>query len=36
LRPVAALKDRVIDTLMPILEVEGKRYAMVTLQFIGN
>lgn len=35
LRPVAALKDRVIDTLMPIMEIEGKRYAMVTPQLAG-
>jgi hypothetical protein len=35
LRPVAALKDYVIDTLRPILEIEGKRYAMVTPQLTG-
>jgi toxin CcdB len=35
LRPVAALKDRVIDTLMPIMEIEGERYAMVTPQLAG-
>jgi len=35
LRPVAAFKDHVIDTLMPIMEIEGERYAMVTPQLAG-
>ena len=35
LRPTAALKERVIGTLMPIMEIEGARYAMVTPQLAG-
>ncbi|HVR96187.1 MAG TPA: CcdB family protein [Thermoanaerobaculia bacterium] len=35
LRPVSALKGQTLRTLMPVLEVEGERFIMVTPQMAG-
>ncbi len=35
LRPVSALQGQALRTLMPILEIEGERFIMVTPQMAG-
>lgn len=35
LRPVSALQGQALRTLMPVLEVEGERFIMVTPQMAG-
>lgn len=33
--PASAMKGKIINTLMPIFEVEGKQYVMLTPQLAG-
>jgi toxin CcdB len=33
--PAAAMKGKLLDTLTPVFEVEGKQYAMLTPQLAG-
>lgn len=33
--PASAMKGKLIKTLMPVFEVDGKRYAMLTPQLAG-
>lgn len=33
--PASAMKGRIINTLMPVFEVEGKQYVMLTPQLAG-
>ena len=35
LRPVSAMKGQLIRTLTPVLDIEGKEYAMLTPQLAG-
>jgi toxin CcdB len=35
LSPATSMKGRVVTTLMPLLQVEGKAYAMLTPQLAG-
>ena len=33
--PAPAMKDKIINTLMPVFEIEGKQYVMLTPQLAG-
>jgi toxin CcdB len=35
LRPVSAIKDKAVKPLMPVLEIEGERFVLLTPQMAG-